>query len=166
MRADAAQEYAPEAWARGKGTAAEKEAVLPALGDPYKAAGFAVDEESCLVLVMGQAGFKLGSLAYINFQYVHIGMGGFGYTANGQVFTFLVADLEPKRVMVHGRNLLRIYHQIVRRRMPWIRQADRDFRPGDGAPDDEPIILSIEVRDWKPEKEARNPAENVEVDRG
>jgi hypothetical protein len=156
MRGDGAPEYQPEAWARNKG--AEKESLLPVLADPYRAAGFAVEEESCLVVVMGQAGFKAGSLAYVNFQYVHIGTGGFGYTANGQAFTFLVADIEPKRVTVRGRNLLRIYHQIVRRRIPWIRQADRDFRQGDGAPDDEPIILSIEVEDWKRPKRAQPDA--------
>jgi hypothetical protein len=154
MRGDGISEYQPEAWARTKG--AEKEAVLPVLGDAYKAAGFAVEEESCLVLVMGRDGFQPGGLAYVHFQYVHIGTGGFGYTANGQAFTFLVA--EPKRVTVRGRNLLRIYHQIIRRRTPWIRQADRDFRADDGAPDDEPIILRIEVEDWKPPKRSQAEA--------
>ena len=45
---------------------------------------------------------------------------------------------------MRGRDLLRIFDYIRLRRLPWIRQADRDFRA------DEPIILKIEIEDWVP----------------
>ena len=82
------------------------------------------------MLVMGKDGFRLGGTAYHLIQYVHISIGEFGFTANGQVFRFLFADLQPKLVTVEGRNLLRMCDQIALKRMPWIRQADRDFRAG------------------------------------
>ena len=110
---------------------------------------FVDNEVSRLVLVMGKDGFRIGEQAYIVFQYVHIGIGQFGFTANGQVFSFVFSDIQPKLVTVHGRNLLRIFDYISLRRMPWIRQADRDFRAVDGTPDNEPIITRIEVEDWK-----------------
>jgi hypothetical protein len=128
---------------------AEDGALLPALNDPYKAAGFVDSDVSRLVLVMGKDGFRMGENAYIVFQYVHIGMGQFGFTANGQVFSFVFSDLQPKLVTVHGRNLQRIFDYISLRRMPWIRQADRDFRSTDGITDKEPIITRIDVEDWK-----------------
>ena len=84
-------------------------------------------------------------------------MGQFGFTANGQVFSFVVSDIQPKLVTVHGRNLLRIFDQISLRRIPWIRQADRDFRAGDGVGDTDPIITRLEVDDWRrmPEQAAK-----------
>lgn len=128
---------------------AEDAALLPALNDPYKAGGFVDSDVSRLVLVMGKDGFRIGGNAYIVFQYVHIGMGQLGFTANGQVFSFVFSDLQPKLVTVHGRNLQRIFDYISLRRMPWIRQLDRDFRAGDDITDKEPIITRIDVEDWK-----------------
>ena len=67
---------------------AETEAMLPALSDPYKAAGTPENGEvSRLVLVMGKDGFKPGGTAYYFLQYVHIGMGEFGFSDDGQWFT-------------------------------------------------------------------------------
>lgn len=134
-----------EGYARMTGSSTDS--LLPSMTDPYKAAGFS-DEVSCLVLIMGASGFKPGGTAYVTLQYVHIGLGEFGFTPNGQRFRFVFSDIQPKLVTVHGRNLLRIYHHIGLRRMRWIRQADRDFRPADAADDNEPIITRIEVTDW------------------
>ena len=128
---------------------AEDGALLPALNDPYKAAGFVDSDVSRLVLVMGKDGFRIGNTAYLVLQYVHLGTGEFGFTANGQVFSFVFSDLQPKLVTVHGRNLQRIFDYISLRRMPWIRQADRDFRSTDDTTDKEPIITRIDVEDWK-----------------
>ena len=136
----------------------EKAALLPALNDPYKAGGFADSEVSRLVLVMGKDGFHVGETAYIAFQYVHLGIGQFGFTADGQWFNFVISDIQPKLVTVHGRNVLRIFDYISLRRMPWIRQADRDFRAGNGVGHTEPVITRIEVEDWKREPEQ---AENL-----
>jgi hypothetical protein len=143
--------YDPVQFTRGRtAESAEKAALLPGLTTtPYKAAGFVDHEASCLVLVMGKDGFKIGSDAYIVFQYVHIGLGEFGFTANGQVFRFVFSDLQPKLLTVHGRNLLRIFHQVGLRRMQWLRQADRDLRSVDGGADSEPVITRIEVEDWE-----------------
>ena len=103
---------------------------------------------------MGKDGFKAGGRAYYALQYVHISMGEFGFWDDGQWFNFLWSDLQPKLVTVRGRNLLRGWDYISLRRMPWIRQADRDFRGGYGAGDDEPSITRIEVTDWKRKEQA------------
>ncbi|MGO9462677.1 MAG: hypothetical protein ACLQVF_00740 [Isosphaeraceae bacterium] len=140
--------------------APEKSAQLPGLNDPYKAAATQENNEiSRLVLVMGKDGFKLWGKAYIFLQYMYLGTEEFGFTPEGQVFRFLYADLQPKLVSVYGRNLLRIADYISLKRMPWIRQADRDFKPSDGVVDDEPIIMKIEISEWKPEEQQRQEAE-------
>jgi hypothetical protein len=76
---------------------------------------------------------------------VRLGEGEFGYFNDGQDFRFVFADIQPKRLTVRGRDLLRIYDQISPRRMPLIRLAERDFRPGDGAERAAPIITGTEV---------------------
>ena len=74
----------------------------------------------------------------------------------------MFADIQPKLVTVHGRNLLRIFDYIGLRRMPWIRQADRDFRAVGGPADNEPIITLIDVQDWKrDEDQAAKLAESL-----
>jgi hypothetical protein len=129
--------------------AADKAAALPGLTTRYKAAGTPENGEvSRLVLVMGQEGFKPGGTAYYHMQYVHIDIGEFGFTPNGHVFRFVFSGRQPKLVTVHGGGLLRICDYIALRRMPWIRQADRDFRLVGGGADDELIITRIEVTDW------------------
>jgi hypothetical protein len=130
----------------------EKEAGLPALNDAYKAAGIPDNNEvSRLAIVMGKDGFKIGGTAYHFFQYMHIGSGEFGFTGDGQVYRFIVADLQPKLVELHGRSILRICDYIALRRQSWIRVADRDFRSVDGVADDEPIITDVKIEPWKPE---------------
>jgi hypothetical protein len=132
----------------------ETEAMLPALGDAYKAAGTPDNGEiSRLVLVMGKDGFAPGGKAYYFLQYVHISMGEFGFWDDGQYFTFIWSDVQPKLVTVRGRNLLRACDYISLRRLPWIRQSDRDFRGA--APRDEPIITRIEIEDWVPPQEGK-----------
>src|SRR3954454_9424330 len=69
-------EYNTEGYARV--TASSTDALLPSLTDTYKAAGFS-EEVSCLVLIMGAPGFKPGGTAYVTLQYVHIGLGEFGF---------------------------------------------------------------------------------------
>jgi hypothetical protein len=158
--------FDPTTYRKGEPDAkpAEKAALLPALNDPYKAGGFADSDVSRLVLVMGKDGFRIGENAYIVFQYVHLGMGQLGFTANGQVFSFVFSDLQPKLVTVHGRNLQRIFDYISLRRMPWIRQTDRDFRSTDDTTDKEPIITKIDVEDWKREPEqAGHLAETLDL---
>jgi hypothetical protein len=144
--------YDPTANLRGMAEkpGAESSVLLPALTDPYKAAGFADGEVGRLVVVMGKDGFRIGEHAYIAFQYVHMGIGQFGFTANAQVFSFVFSDIQPKLVTVQGRNLLRIFDCIGLRRVPWIRQTDtdRDFRMVDGGADNEPVITRLEVTDW------------------
>jgi hypothetical protein len=148
MPGDAREAYKPEAYMRGTDTA-EKSALLPGLNTAYKASGTPENSEvSRLVLVMGHDGFAPGGTAYHFLQYVHIDMGEFGFTANGQVFRFVFSGRQPKLVTVHGRNLQRICDYISLRRMQWIRQADRDFRAVDAVEDAEPIITLIEMRDW------------------
>jgi hypothetical protein len=142
--------------------ALEKNPGLPAPGDAYKAAGtLEASELSRLVLIMGRDGFKPGATAYVFLQYVHLGLGEFGFDADGQFFRFVFSDLAPKRVTVRGRNLLTVADAIALRRMAWIRQADRDFRVQAGAPADEPFITRIAVEDWQPEESEDEHAASV-----
>ena len=127
----------------------EKAALLPSLNTAYKASGTVDNEVSRLVLVMGKDGFRPGGNAYVALQYVHMGVGEFGFTANDQVFRFVFSDIQPKLLTVHGRNLLRIFDYICLRRMPWIRQTDRDFRAIDAGMDTEPVITRIDIDDWQ-----------------
>ena len=132
-------------------------ALLPGLNSPYKASSTVDGEVSRLVVIMGKDGFRIGSVAYVTLQYAHLGTGELGFSANGQVFSFLFSDLQPKLLTVHGRNLLRVYHHIGLKRMAWIRQTDRDFRlVGDEA--DEPIITRIDLNNWKRPKEEQEAA--------
>ena len=106
-----------------------------------------------LVVVMGKDGFKPGATAYYVLQYVHIGLGEVGFTASGdQWFSYVFADRQPKQLKVEGTNLLRICDYIGLHRMPWIRLADRSFRPGDADPGDKAIITRITLEDWMPEQ--------------
>ncbi len=131
---------------------AEDQALLPTLNDPYKAASSLVDSEvSRLVLVMGKDGFRVGGNAYIALPYMHMGIGQFGFTEHGQVFSFVFADLQPKLVTMYGRNVLRYFDHISQGRMPWIREADRDFRPNPLTPDSLPIFTRFHVENWKRE---------------
>ena len=135
------------------GSSEKLPALLPGLTTAYKAGGNVENNEvSRLVLIMGKEGFKPGATAYVSLQYVHLGLGEFGFTADGQWFRFVFADLRPKLVTVHGRNLRRMFDYIGLRRLPWIRQADRDFRSAAGAIDHEPIITLIEIEDWEREE--------------
>jgi hypothetical protein len=132
-------------------------ALLPGLNSPYKAASTVDGEVSRLVVIMGKDGFRIGSVAYVTLQYAHLGTGELAFAANGQVFSFLFSDLQPKLLTVHGRNLLRIYHHVGLKRMAWIRQTDRDFRlVGDEA--DEPIITRATVTNWKRPREEQEAA--------
>lgn len=149
MHGETVERLRPEPYVRGEAARAERDAKLPGLGDPYQAAGHPENGEvSRLVLVMGRDGFKAGGKAYHFLQYVHISLGEFGFWDDGQHFTFVFSDLQPKLVTVRGRNLLRICDYISLRRMPWIRVADRDFRMSTGVEGEEPIITGIEVTDW------------------
>ena len=115
MHADAVA-LKPELFTRG--VESRKCAQLPGLNDAYKASAHpASGEVGSLVLIMGKDGFKLGATAYHIMQYVHIGLGEFGFEADGQVFRFLFSDLQPKLVTVRGRNLLRICDYIGLRRI-------------------------------------------------
>jgi len=145
----------PLPFVRAAGKARVEEDVLwPGFNDPYRAAGSPENDEiSRLVVVLGKDGFKDGATAFHIFQYVHLDEGEVGFTASGdQRFSFLFSGRSPKLVTGHGRNVLRICEYISLRRMPWIRQADRDFRRADGVPDDEPVITSIKITAWTPEE--------------
>jgi hypothetical protein len=133
---------------KGKGAqGAQEPALWPSFTDPYEAAGKAdSDGVARLVVVLGKA--KPGEFAYRIFQYVHIDEGGGGVTASGeQWFCFLFSGRQPKVLTVYGRNIQRTCDYISLHRMPWIRVADRDFRPGDGQDADTAIITRITIED-------------------
>jgi hypothetical protein len=128
------------------------QAALPDLNSPYKAAGTADNGEvSRLVVIFGKDRFRVGQTAYVAFQYTDVGRGECDITEGGHCFRFPFHDpLEPKLLIVRGRNLLRIFDYIGLRRLPWIRQAERDVRLGD----DEPVITWIDIQDRRPQAAA------------
>ena len=102
-----------------------------------------------LVLVMGKDGFTIGGTAYVFLPYMYIGAVELGFTAEGQVFRFIVTEAQSRLVTVSGHNLTHVCDHIAQRRMQWIRESDQDFRvPASG---DDPIITRIDIREWRPE---------------
>jgi hypothetical protein len=132
------------------------DAGLPGPGDPYKAAGTPEHQAMTrLCCIMGREGFEKGGKAYRYFQYVHLDSDTYlGFTEQGQVIALRFAGgSKMVEVKVYGRNLLAICDAIHQHRLPWIRVADRDFRPGDGVPDHKPFITEIRI------EEIRRPGE-------
>jgi hypothetical protein len=134
---------------------AETESAWPSLADPYKAAGNP-DNDSLprLVVVMGRDRFKPGDEpAYYTLQYYDMGTGEYGFAADGQWFRIPFHEAGGTRLLsAQGRNILRIGDSISLGRMPWIRMADRDFRPGNGQDADAPIFTRITVEVVKEEE--------------
>ena len=165
---DDKERYNPSKYLSDKPSPADKAGLLPGPNTPYTAAATAFESDvPQLVVIMGKAGFEPGGVAYHNFPYSHIDPGEFGFTAEGgHVFRYPFNGLQPRLLTVHGRDLLRMWQQIGAKRLPWIRQADRDFRLVVGGEADEPFITRIEVTDWEPkpkEKTARIKAMDVEL---
>jgi hypothetical protein len=134
---------------------AETEPAWPSLADPYKAAGNPDgDPLPRLVVVMGRDRFQPGDEpAYYTLQYSDMGTGEYGFAADGQWFRIPFYEAGGSRLLTaHGRNIFRIGDSISLGRMPWIRMADRDFRPGDGQDADEPIFTRITVEVVKEEE--------------
>jgi hypothetical protein len=129
--------------------APERTALLPGPNDLYQAAGYADSEMNRLVLVMGKDGFRAGGTAYVFLPYMYIGTVELGFTAEGQVFRFIVSDIQSRLVTVYGHNLTQVCDHISTRTMQWIRQADQDFTAR--ASGNDPVITRIEVRDWRAE---------------
>ena len=80
------------------------------------------------------------------FQFAHV-----GYQECAEDGTWFIIEFnEPEkwRLTVCGRNLIEYYEHLTQQRLPWIREAERDFA-GDGVP----IILApieiepVEVRE-------------------
>ncbi len=86
-------------------------------------------------------------------QYVHLGIGQFGFTANGQLFSYVFCRHPAEAGYGAWPQPSANFDLITLRRMPWIRQGDRDFRAVGAAPDSEAFISRIEVEDWQREPE-------------
>jgi hypothetical protein len=146
----------PKSYIRTATARGETEAAWPSLTDPYKAAGNADNEAiTRLVVVMGHERFKPGKEpAYYTLLYHDMGTGEYGFEADGQWFRIPFQESGGTRPLTaSGRNILRIGDYISLCRMPWIRVADRDFRPGDGADADTPIFTHLSVELVKEEEE-------------
>jgi hypothetical protein len=134
----------------------ETEPAWPSLADPYRAAGTPDNDAlTRLVVVMGRDRFKPGDApAYYTLLYHDMGTGEYGFEADGQWFRIPFHESGKQRLLeAHGRSILRIGDYISLGRMPWIRLADRDFRPGDGADADTPIFTHLSVELVKEEEE-------------
>jgi hypothetical protein len=162
---DNARPLRPEPFARATAGTPGRSAALPGEDDPYQAAGHADGHEvPLLVVILGKDGFKPGGMPYYGFEYAHIGNLEFGITFAGQMFRFVYSGFQPKLVIVYGDELLKIWHQVGLRQIPWIRQANRDFRPAGAEKSAEPVIRKIEVHEWaRPRPEAEELAKALEA---
>ena len=87
-----------------------------------------------------------------SFQYRHIGARS-TYEPTRFMVEF-VGDEEKWRIVVTGRNLEKIYRNVIHQRLEWIKEAERDF-----APDKEPVILTIRAEPVEEEKARRGREE-------
>jgi hypothetical protein len=150
----------PKPFIRGAEARGETGAAWPSLTDEYKAAGNPDNEAiTRLVVVMGHDRFKAGKEpAYYTLQYHDMGTGEYGFEANGQWFRIPFHEAGGTRLLeARGRGILRFGDYISLCRLPWIRVADRDFRPGDGADADTPIFTHLTVELIKEEEEYPPP---------
>jgi hypothetical protein len=141
--------------------AAGTDAALPEPGDDYKAAGREDSHEiPGLVVIVADAA---GGMSHFSFEYRHIVNLELGFPpAGGVAFTFLYSGLRPKLVIAKGDLLLRTWQLIGLGRVPWIRQARRDFRPAGTSK--EPVIASIQVIDWvRPRPQAEELLKTTEA---
>lgn len=153
---DRAKLLTPKPFIRTAEARGETEAAWPSLTDPYKAAGNPDNDVlTRLVVVMGQDRFKPGKQpAYYTLLYHDMGTGEYGFEADGQWFRIPFQESGGTRLLTaRGRGILRIGDYISLCRMPWIRLADRDFRPGDGADADTAIFTHISVELVEEEQE-------------
>lgn len=82
-----------------------------------------------------------GKEGYDSFTYQSLGRRhSFKHVASGHEIVLEFVDGERTRVTIRGRNLLKLYDYILQHRMPYVREADRDFANGR-----EPIITAIVI---------------------
>ena len=127
----------------------EERASLPGLNDPYKAAAFREQRGKPPRAGHGQGRLQPGQRLY---RFCNTCISAWASSASrptARCSASSSADLQPKLVTVHGRNLLRICDYISLRRMPWIRAGGSGFPGAAMACGHEPIITRIEVEDWK-----------------
>jgi hypothetical protein len=72
------------------------------------------------------------------FQYVHLGYASF--SSGGTSFVIEFNEPEKWRLTVKGRKLWKVFVNIHRHALEWIKKADRDFDDGD-----KPVITDIKV---------------------
>jgi hypothetical protein len=109
--------------------AAEGDAALPALDDPYQAIGNASgDREVELCVILGQAEKAAGREVYRFFEYQHLASDtGLAFAQDGSHIVRL-RFIAPHAVtlVIEGDNLLRAAHLIHKHRITWIRRFDRE----------------------------------------
>ena len=140
--------FADAVYKRSAAARKEWEPAWPGIADPYRAAATPENDAIArLVVVMGRDRFKPGDQpAYYTLPYHDMGTGEYGVGKDFQWFRIPFYESGRCRLLkAQGRSILRICDYISLSRMPWIRLADRDFRPGDGADADTPIFTHISV---------------------
>ena len=70
-----------------------------------------------------------------SFQYVHLDSNS-NFTA--ECITLRFMGMEPVKVLIHGRNLWRLYDYIHQHRTNWVLEAPRDF-----AQDGQPVVTRV-----------------------
>jgi hypothetical protein len=137
-------------YTRSAAARTETEPGWPGLGELYRAAGNPDNDAIArLVVVMGGDRFKPGDQpAYYTLPYHDMGIGEYGFDKDGQWFRIPFHESGRTRLLAaRGCGIFRIGDYISLSRMPWIRLADRDFRPGDGEDADAPVFTHISVEE-------------------
>lgn len=92
-----------------------------------------------------------------SFQYYHLESHSSFATEGNKDRIRIAFDGTP--IVIHGRNLWKLYRYIMEHRMPWVWRADRDF-----AEDRKPILTGIEVGEKDQSEPTLRNAEPTESD--
>ena len=76
-----------------------------------------------------------------SFQYAHLDSDN-SFTA--ECITLCFMGTKPRKVLILGRNLVKLYYYIHQHRVAWVRIAARPF-----APDNEPIVTKVHIEPLK-----------------
>ena len=117
----------------GRGGDGGLEPPLPGVDEPYIAVSRTLNPhgEPCLVVILGEDGYKGDGKRLRFYQYVHLASDGdFGTKRmpDGlvlQMFTLVFLGLEPVKLILYGYNLERMAVLINQHRVPWIRVLDQ-----------------------------------------
>jgi hypothetical protein len=108
---------------------------LPANDAPYSAFARRSNQQELSLHFITPAGTMR------SFQYAHLDSDN-SFTA--ECITLCFMGTKPRKVVILGRNLVKLYDYIHQHRTAWVRVAARPF-----APDNEPIVTKVHIEPLK-----------------